>query len=79
MLCSLLRRKCPKRVDRRDAGIFASDWRQGQILAASIDTDTPRIALPASVEGQIETASKPYTAAVFFHLKATELLKLHCA
>src|SRR6056297_2384839 len=28
-------------------------------FAASIDTDTPQIALPASVETQIETASKP--------------------
>ena len=40
-------------------------------FATSIDTDTPQIALPASVETQIETQSKPYTAAAFFHFKAT--------
>jgi len=28
-------------------------------FAASIDTDTPQIALPASVETQVETQSKP--------------------
>jgi len=36
-------------------------------FAASIDTETPQIALPASVESQVETQSKPYTAAAFFH------------
>ncbi|GAB7120933.1 hypothetical protein JCM9743_34030 [Natrinema sp. JCM 9743] len=40
-------------------------------FAASIDTDTPQTALPASVETQIETQSKPYTAAAFFHFTAT--------
>jgi len=44
-------------------------------FAASIETDTPQIALPASVETQIETASKPYTAAAFFHFKATGSLE----
>jgi len=48
-------------------------------FAASIDTDTPQIALPASVETQIETQSKPYTAAAFFHFKATGSLELHRA
>jgi hypothetical protein len=48
-------------------------------FAASIDTDTPQIALPAAVETQIETQSKPYTAAAFFHFKATESLELHRA
>ena len=48
-------------------------------FAASIDTDTPQIALPASVETQIETQSKPYTAAAFFHFKATESLERHRA
>ena len=48
-------------------------------FAASIDTDTPQIALPASVETQIETASKPYTAAAFFYFKATGSLELHRA
>jgi len=48
-------------------------------FAAGIDTDTPQIALPASVEAQIETASKPYTAAAFFHFKATGSLKRHRA
>src|SRR6056297_3605661 len=48
-------------------------------FAASIDTDTPQIALPASVETQIETQSKPYTAAAFFHFKATDSLKVHQA
>jgi len=32
-------------------------------FAASIDTETPQIALPASVETQVETQSKPYTSA----------------
>lgn len=48
-------------------------------FASSIDTDTPQIALPASVETQIETQSKPYTAAAFFHFKATGSLELHRA
>jgi len=48
-------------------------------FAESIDTDTPQIALPASVETQIETQSKPYTAAAFFHFKATGSLELHRA
>lgn len=38
-------------------------------FAASIDTETPQIALPASVESQVETQSKPYTAAAFFHFR----------
>ncbi|ELZ33270.1 hypothetical protein [Halorubrum tebenquichense] len=48
-------------------------------FAASIDTDTPQIALPASVETQIEILSKPYTAAAFFHYKATGSLERHRA
>ena len=48
-------------------------------FAASINTNTPQIALPASVETQIETQSKPYTAAAFFHFKATGSLELHRA
>jgi len=48
-------------------------------FAASIDTETPQIALPASVESQVETQSKPYTAAAFFHFKATGSLKRHRA
>ena len=48
-------------------------------FAASIDTDTPQIALPASVETQIETQSKPYTVAAFFHFKATGSLERHRA
>ena len=48
-------------------------------FAGSIDTDTPQIALPASVETQIETQSKPYTAAAFFHFKATGSLERHRA
>ncbi|CDK39170.1 hypothetical protein [Halorubrum sp. AJ67] len=48
-------------------------------FAASIDTDTPQVALPASVETQIETQSKPYTGAAFFHFKATGSLELHRA
>ncbi|MDS0301382.1 hypothetical protein NDI76_21865 [Halogeometricum sp. S1BR25-6] len=48
-------------------------------FAAGIDRDTPQIALPASVEAQIETASKPYTAAAFFHFKVTGSLKRHRA
>ena len=52
---------------------------EARAFAAGIDTDTPQIALPASVETQIETASKPYTAAAFFHFKATGSLKRHRA
>jgi hypothetical protein len=48
-------------------------------FAAGIDTDTPQIALPASVETQIETQSKTYTAAAFFHFKATGSLERHRA
>ena len=50
---------------------------EARAFESSIDTDTPQIALPASVETQIETASKPYTAAAFFHFKATGSLKRH--
>lgn len=52
---------------------------EAKAFAASIDADTPQIALPASVETQIETQSKPYTAAAFFHFKATGSLELHRA
>jgi hypothetical protein len=52
---------------------------EAKAFAASIDTDTPQIALPASVETQIETQSKPYTAAAFFHFNATGSLKRHRA
>jgi len=57
-------RKCPSRRRR------SSD---------EYDTYTPQIALPASVETQIETQSKPYTAAVFFHFKMTGSLERHRA
>jgi hypothetical protein len=49
--------------------------KEAKEFAASIDTDTPQIALPASVE----TQSKPYTAAAFFQFKATESLERHRA
>ncbi|AAV44677.1 MULTISPECIES: hypothetical protein [Halobacteriales] len=52
---------------------------EAKAFATSIDTDTPQIALPASVETQIETQSQPYTAAAFFHFKATGSLELHRA
>ena len=52
---------------------------EAKAFAASIDTDTPQIALPASVETQVETQSKPYTAAAFFYFKATGSLELHRA
>jgi len=52
---------------------------EARAFAAGIDNDTPQIALQASVEAQIETASKPYTAAAFFHFKATGSLKRHRA
>jgi hypothetical protein len=48
---------------------------EAKAFAASIDTDTPQIALPASVE----TQSKPYTSAAFFHFKATGTLERHRA
>ncbi|MFC5368681.1 hypothetical protein [Salinirubrum litoreum] len=53
--------------------------KEAKEFAASIDTETPQIALPASVESQIETQSKPYTAAAFFHFKATGSLERHRA
>ena len=52
---------------------------EAKAFAASIDTDTPQIALPASVETQVETQSKPYISAAFFYFKATESLELHRA
>ncbi|WP_363463550.1 hypothetical protein [Halogeometricum borinquense] len=52
---------------------------EAQAFISSIDTDTPQIALPASVETQIETHSKPYTSAAFFHFKATGSLERHRA
>jgi len=52
---------------------------EAQAFISSIDTDTPQIALPASVETQIETQSKPYTSAAFFHFKATGSLERHRA
>ena len=48
-------------------------------FASSINTNTPQIALPASVKTQIEIQSKPYTAAAFFHFKSTGSLELHRA
>ena len=48
-------------------------------FAASIDIDTPQIALPASVETHVETRSKPYTAAALFHFEATGSLECHRA
>jgi len=52
---------------------------EAKAFAASIDTNTPQIALPASVETQVETQSKPYTSAAFFQFKATGSLELHRA
>ena len=52
---------------------------EAKAFAASIDTDTPQIALPASVETQVETQSQPYTSAAFFHFKATGSLERHRA
>ncbi|PGF14557.1 hypothetical protein CP556_20870 [Natrinema sp. CBA1119] len=52
---------------------------EARAFAAGIDSDTPQIALQASIEAQVETASKPYTAAAFFHFKATGTLKRHRA
>lgn len=48
-------------------------------FATGIDSDVPYIALPASVQTQIETASQPYTAAAFFHFKVTGSLERHRA
>ena len=52
---------------------------EARAFAAGIDSETPHVALAASVESQIETANKPYTAAAFFHFKATGSLKRHRA
>ena len=53
--------------------------KEAKEFAASIITETPQIALPASVESQVETQSMPYTAAAFFHFKATGSLVRHRA
>ena len=55
------------------------DRRRGPSLCRGIDTETPQIALQASVEAQIKTASKPYTAAALFHFNLTGPLKWHRA
>ncbi|ELZ28966.1 hypothetical protein C474_13729 [Halogeometricum pallidum JCM 14848] len=52
---------------------------EARAFAAGINSDTPHIALPASVEAQVETRSKPYTAAAFFHFKVTGSLERHRA
>ncbi|MDS0301368.1 hypothetical protein NDI76_21785 [Halogeometricum sp. S1BR25-6] len=52
---------------------------EARSFAAGIGSGTPHIALPASVETQVETKSKPYTAAAFFHFKATGSLERHRA
>ena len=53
--------------------------KEATAFVASIDTDTPQIALHASIEMQVETQSKPYTSAAFFHFKATCSLERHRA
>jgi hypothetical protein len=52
---------------------------EARAFAAGIDSETPHIALPATVETQIETQSKRYTSAAFFHFKATGSLERHHA
>jgi len=52
---------------------------EAKAFAASIDSETPQIALSRSVEAQIETHGKPYSAAAFFHFKATGSLERHRA
>ncbi|MDS0301168.1 hypothetical protein NDI76_20740 [Halogeometricum sp. S1BR25-6] len=52
---------------------------EARAFAAGIDSNTPHIALPALVEAQVETRIKPYTAAAFFHFKATGSLERHRA
>jgi hypothetical protein len=54
-------------------------WCTANISTNDLDSDTPQIALPASAETQIETQSKLYTAAAFFHFKATGSLERHRA
>jgi len=53
--------------------------KEAKEFAASIDTNTPQITLPASTKTQIETQSKPYTAAAFLHFKPTGLPNRHRA
>ncbi|WP_114578467.1 hypothetical protein [Saliphagus sp. LR7] len=43
------------------------------------DRNAPYVPFAASVESQIETCCKPYTAAVFYHFKATGSLARHRA
>jgi len=48
-------------------------------FAASIDTETPQIALPHPSSRRSKHRASPYTAAAFFHFKATGSLKRHRA
>jgi len=82
-------RRCPvhrrhgntgERADWRDTSAFASDRRGSEGVRCEYRHGNTQIALPASVdESQVETQSKPYTAAAFFHFKATGSLKRHRA
>lgn len=39
--------------------------------------DVPHVARKQSIEGQVETASKPYLASVFYHFSMTGGLQMH--
>lgn len=52
---------------------------EARAFAVGIGSDTPHIALPAPVEAQVETRSKPYTAAACFYFKATGSFERHRA
>jgi hypothetical protein len=52
---------------------------EAKAFAEELAGDTPYIALPSSVETQVETNGPPYTAGVFYHFKAVGTLERHRA
>jgi hypothetical protein len=52
---------------------------EAKAFAEDLAGDTPYIALPSSVETQIETNGPPYTAGVFYHFTAVGTLERHRA
>ena len=78
--CSPTRRETPVNVFTGETPAHSqASVEEATEFATGIDSDTPQIALPASVETHIETQSKPYTSAAFFHFNATGSLERHRA
>lgn len=68
-----------RRGDRTTPVTSEASVDEVRAFAAGIDSDTPHIALPASVEAHVKPGCKPYTAAAFFHFKVTGPPKRHRA